>query len=64
MKPANILIDENMDVLICDFGIAKILKSDSIVQSNFANSICGTYPYLSPEMLTKYLSGDDSTHID
>ena len=50
IKPANVLIDENNNFLISDFGISKNLRS-SMSQSQ--NGFSGTIPYSGPEKLRK-----------
>ncbi|KIL47669.1 Stk1 family PASTA domain-containing Ser/Thr kinase [Jeotgalibacillus campisalis] len=46
IKPQNILVDNNGDIKITDFGIAMALSATSITQTN---SVMGTVHYLSPE---------------
>lgn len=46
IKPQNILLDENEDVKVTDFGIAMALSATSYTQTN---SVLGTVHYLSPE---------------
>ncbi|MBB4823979.1 serine/threonine-protein kinase [Sporosarcina luteola] len=46
IKPQNILMDENGDVKITDFGIAMALNSTAHTKTN---SVLGTVHYLSPE---------------
>ena len=46
LKPQNILIDENDNVKISDFGIAVALSQNSITQTN---SLLGSVHYISPE---------------
>ncbi|WP_153124128.1 Stk1 family PASTA domain-containing Ser/Thr kinase [Peribacillus tepidiphilus] len=46
IKPQNILIDEDGNVKITDFGIAMALSSTSITQTN---AVLGSVHYLSPE---------------
>jgi len=56
LKPNNILFDDNGNILLSDFGIAKAdFKSGEI-----ANTFCGTPAYLSPEMVEKKGSGMES----
>ena len=49
LKSANILLDENMNVKICDFGMTKTIESiqNTINKDKFAGSI----PYSAPEYL-------------
>ncbi|WP_342525867.1 Stk1 family PASTA domain-containing Ser/Thr kinase [Chryseomicrobium sp. FSL W7-1435] len=46
IKPQNILLDENGNVKVTDFGIAMALSATSFTQTN---SVLGTVHYLSPE---------------
>ncbi|OCA85492.1 serine/threonine protein kinase [Bacillus sp. FJAT-27225] len=46
IKPQNILVDNNGNVKITDFGIAMALSATSITQTN---SVLGSVHYLSPE---------------
>ncbi len=46
LKPQNILIDENKNVKITDFGIAVAVSQDSLTQTN---TLMGSAHYLSPE---------------
>ena len=46
IKPQNILLDENGNVKVTDFGIAMALSATSYTQTN---SVLGTVHYLSPE---------------
>jgi serine/threonine protein kinase len=49
IKPSNILIDEHGEVLLTDFGIAKIVEGSQSTQLTAAGSILGTPAYMSPE---------------
>lgn len=46
LKPQNILIDENKNIKITDFGIAVAVTQDSLTQTN---TLMGSVHYLSPE---------------
>eukprot|EP01132_Coremiostelium_polycephalum_P003213 gene3213-4025_t len=45
LKPNNLLIGENWNIKICDFGFSKILINP------MTTSICGTDEYMSPEVI-------------
>jgi NIMA (never in mitosis gene a)-related kinase len=47
IKPQNIFLDSNNDIKIGDFGLSKLLGS----QSDFAYTGVGTPLYISPEMV-------------
>lgn len=47
IKPENLLLDEQFDIKLCDFGWATALDSEH----EFKTSICGTYEYMSPEIV-------------
>ena len=49
IKPSNILLDEHGEVLLTDFGIAKMVESSKATQLTAAGSILGTPAYMSPE---------------
>jgi eukaryotic-like serine/threonine-protein kinase len=46
LKPENLLFNENKDLLICDFGLAKYIDAKTRTRT-FKGS--GTLPYMSPE---------------
>ncbi|XP_047318324.1 G-type lectin S-receptor-like serine/threonine-protein kinase LECRK3 [Impatiens glandulifera] len=50
IKPQNILLDETFTARICDFGLAKLLKTD---QSRTTTMIRGTKGYVAPEWFKK-----------
>jgi len=47
LKPANILLDQNYEPLVSDFGLARRLQQDEGI--TFSRSVLGTPNYLSPE---------------
>jgi len=49
LKPANIFLDSNMNVKLGDFGLARIMDSDS----EFASTHVGTPYYMSPEQISE-----------
>ncbi len=55
LHPKNIIIDDNDNVKIIDYGISKVIDYTTITQTG---DILGFPPYMSPEQIT------DSKHID
>ncbi|GAA6063112.1 hypothetical protein JCM10212_002634 [Sporobolomyces blumeae] len=47
LKPENILLDSNGHVVLCDFGLSKVLESDQ----DECRTMCGTTSFLAPEVL-------------
>ncbi|MBA0550981.1 hypothetical protein Golob_021886 [Gossypium lobatum] len=49
IKPSNLLVDQSMNVKICDFGVSKIIREHELPE--FWDIYVGTYAYMSPERL-------------
>lgn len=46
IKLDNILLDENLNCKICDFGVSRIMEPEEIIKEK-----CGTPAYLAPEVI-------------
>lgn len=57
MKPSNILLDENRNAFLADFGIARLTAQHA---SLTGSRIIGTPPYIAPEMVHK---GQEVTYL-
>jgi polo-like kinase 1 len=53
LKLGNLLLGKNMEVKVCDFGLAVQLNS----VTEMRQTICGTPNYIAPEMLQKTNNG-------
>ncbi|KAG9140506.1 hypothetical protein Leryth_027008 [Lithospermum erythrorhizon] len=60
LKPENLLIDENGDLKVSDFGLSAL--TDQIRDDGLLHTLCGTPAYVAPEILTK--KGYDGAKID
>ena len=47
IKPENILLDETLNAKLCDFGWSSMINDDE-----YRTSVCGTYEYMSPEIVS------------
>ncbi|KAK9749063.1 hypothetical protein RND81_02G099900 [Saponaria officinalis] len=47
LKPPNVILDDNKNAKLCDFGIAKLLNKD---QSSTSTAWAGTEGYMAPEV--------------
>jgi serine/threonine protein kinase len=49
LKPSNIMVDEDRQVRLMDFGLAKFLADDGAVTAD--GRLVGTFRYMSPEQI-------------
>ncbi|KAG7010476.1 CBL-interacting serine/threonine-protein kinase 11, partial [Cucurbita argyrosperma subsp. argyrosperma] len=60
LKPENLLVDENADLKVSDFGLSAV--TDQIRADGLLHTLCGTPAYVAPEILSK--KGYDGAKID
>ncbi|VFQ71149.1 unnamed protein product [Cuscuta campestris] len=60
LKPENLLLDENWDLKITDFGLSAL--TDQIRPDGRLHTLCGTPAYVAPEILAK--NGYDGAKVD
>lgn len=53
IKPQNILLDDNFNAKVADFGLCKLINRD---QSKVVTMMRGTPGYLAPEWLTSWIT--------
>ena len=51
IKMGNILLDNNLNVLVTDFGLSRVAYRQSKGGTVMSNKFCGTMPYMAPEIL-------------
>ncbi|CAN8314101.1 unnamed protein product [Cochlearia groenlandica] len=49
LKASNILLDQEMNAKIADFGLAKLFDTSQTTTHRFTSRIAGTYGYMAPE---------------
>lgn len=49
VKPANMLLDSEGHVLLSDFGIARLTRTDKAAENSVTETLMGTPDYISPE---------------
>ncbi|XP_028764651.1 CBL-interacting serine/threonine-protein kinase 14-like [Neltuma alba] len=60
LKLDNLLIDENMDLKVSDFGLSAL--KDHVRPDGLLHTVCGTPAYVAPEMLAK--KGYEGAKVD
>ncbi|KAL1193684.1 CBL-interacting serine/threonine-protein kinase 22 [Cardamine amara subsp. amara] len=60
LKPENLLLDENRDLKVSDFGLSAM--RDQIKSDGMLHTLCGTPAYVAPELLLK--KGYDGSKAD
>lgn len=60
LKPENLLLDENGDLKVSDFGLSAV--SEQIQQDGLFHTFCGTPAYVAPEILAR--KGYDAAKVD
>lgn len=60
LKPENLLLDENWDLKVTDFGLSAV--TDQIRPDGLLHTLCGTPAYVAPEILAK--KGYDGAKVD
>ncbi|KAG8839019.1 hypothetical protein FRC18_001389 [Serendipita sp. 400] len=60
LKPTNVLIADNGDACLCDFGLARVMQTEIGIPSGFTTSnFAGSIRYMAPELL----NGEDEDSI-
>ena len=60
LKPENLLLDENWELKISDFGLSAV--TDQVRPDGLLHTLCGTPAYVAPEILAK--KGYDGAKVD
>lgn len=60
LKPENLLLDENWDLKVTDFGLSAV--NEQIRADGLLHTLCGTPAYVAPEILAK--RGYDGAKVD
>lgn len=60
LKPENLLLDDNWDLKVTDFGLSAV--TDQVRPDGLLHTLCGTPAYVAPEILAK--KGYDGAKVD
>lgn len=60
LKPENLLLDDNGDLKVSDFGLSAV--TDQVRHDGLLHTLCGTPAYVAPEILAK--KGYDGAKVD
>lgn len=60
LKPENLLLDENWDLKVTDFGLSAV--TEQVRPDGLLHTLCGTPAYVAPEILAK--KGYDGAKVD
>lgn len=64
LKPENLLLDENDDIKITDFGMSWMRENTELAADNLLHTQCGTPKYMAPEVITRAKQGYRGDKID
>nr|XP_043618857.1 CBL-interacting serine/threonine-protein kinase 14-like [Erigeron canadensis] len=62
LKPENLLLDENWNLKVTDFGLSAVTDQVSGTADKVLHTMCGTPAYVAPEILAK--KGYDGAKVD
>uniref|UniRef100_A0A7C9CTX7 non-specific serine/threonine protein kinase n=1 Tax=Opuntia streptacantha TaxID=393608 RepID=A0A7C9CTX7_OPUST len=63
LKPENLLVDDNGDLKVSDFGLSAVVNDTNIpTTTSLLHTLCGTPAYVAPEILAK--KGYEGSKVD